>query len=122
MPYRDPQHKEEWEREHHEQRLARRRELRRIEAAREPIEVARPDVGSKEAALIWVPIVVGGVLGSYDPRLAMGVGALALLTAAIGRKGHALWVIGAIILIVGLIFRWTGDHSEIEEGQRGTNA
>ncbi len=34
MPYKDSRRKTEWERLHRPQRLARRRELRRIEAAR----------------------------------------------------------------------------------------
>ena len=34
MPYSDPQKKREWEQEHRSRRLSRRRELRRIEAAR----------------------------------------------------------------------------------------
>lgn len=41
MPYKDEQHKRDWERLHRTQRLARRRELRSIEAAR--IE-AQPEV------------------------------------------------------------------------------
>jgi hypothetical protein len=36
MPYKDLERKKEWEEEHRSQRLARRRELRQIEA-REPM-------------------------------------------------------------------------------------
>jgi hypothetical protein len=35
MPYKDPEWKKEWERLHRPQRLARRRELRRIEVTQQ---------------------------------------------------------------------------------------
>lgn len=36
MPYKDLERKKEWERLHRPERLARRRELRRIAAAQQP--------------------------------------------------------------------------------------
>jgi len=45
MPYKDVERKKEWERLHRPERLARRRELRRIEAEQ---QAARPDTAPSE--------------------------------------------------------------------------
>jgi hypothetical protein len=45
MPYKDPERKKEWERLHRPQRLARRRELRRIEVTQ---QAAQPEVPSTQ--------------------------------------------------------------------------
>jgi len=50
MPYRDHQRKREWEQRHRTHRVARRRELRRIEAARQAAQPAPPEAGISGAA------------------------------------------------------------------------
>lgn len=114
MPYTDPQRKQEWEQQHRTERLARRRELRRIQQARqEPAGiVGRPEGGN--AALIWAPLVIGGALASYDPKLAMGAGGLTLVAATIGKKGAGWWIAGALILLIGCLLYWC-DRSEESE-------
>jgi hypothetical protein len=51
MPYKDAKRKTEWERLHRPQRLARRRELRRIEAARKEAQPAPLMVDEKKKGL-----------------------------------------------------------------------
>jgi hypothetical protein len=71
MPYKDMDRKKEWEQEHRSERLARRRQLRQIEEAR---MAARPEAlsGHDGAASILLPLVAGGALAAYNPKLAMG--------------------------------------------------
>src|SRR5271167_2426330 len=105
MPFKDVQRKKEWEQQHRTQRLARRRELRRIEAAREE---ARPEVansGAIEAAFL-LPLAGGSALVAYNPKLAIGTGGVALVAAALLKKGLSLWIFGALLLALGLIFHW----------------
>jgi hypothetical protein len=61
MPYKDMERKKEWEQEHRSERLARRRQLRQIEAAR---IAAQPEAfsGHDGAAGILLPLVAGGAL------------------------------------------------------------
>jgi hypothetical protein len=111
MPYKDLQRKNQWEQQHRSKRLARRRELRHIEAARkeaQPDEVLRvhDDIG----AFFWFPLVIGGSLAFYDPKLATGTGGLALLVAALYKKGWSWWIAGLVILTVGLVSQWN-DHN-----------
>ena len=88
MPYKDDQHKREWERLHRPWRLARRRELRQIEAA---WNEAHPGVSrtAGTAANFLLPLAAGGVLATYDPKLAMGAGALTLVVAHVYKKTGA---------------------------------
>jgi hypothetical protein len=105
MPYKDLQRKTEWERVHRPQRLARRRELRKIEAAwkkAHPGMVRVPGVG----AVFLFPLVAGGALAAYSPKLATGTGGLTLLLAAIYKKDWRWWIAGVLILAVGLFFDW----------------
>jgi hypothetical protein len=110
MPYTDPQRKQEWEQQHRTERLARRRELRRIERTRLEATDATGTPEASNPTLVWVPLVVGGALASYDPKLAIGAGGLALLIAAIAKKGAGWWIVGAIILVVGFFFYWSGQN------------
>jgi hypothetical protein len=105
MPYKDMERKREWEQEHRPQRLARRRELRQIEAAR---IAAQPEAlrGQDGGASILLPLIAGGALAAYNPKLAMGAGGLTLLVAALYKKGWSWWIAGVLILLVGLFFQW----------------
>jgi hypothetical protein len=105
MLYKDSQKKREWEQEHRSQRLARRRELRRIEAARTEAQPETP-MAHDGGASILLPLVAGGALAAYNPKLAMGTGALTLLVATFYSKGRSWWVVGLLLLVLGLFFQW----------------
>jgi len=88
MPYKDPERKKEWERLHRPERLARRRELRRSEATQ---PATRPDATTTEhnVATFLIPLVAGGALAAYNPKLGMAAGGGTLAIAAIFKKGWA---------------------------------
>jgi hypothetical protein len=110
MPYSDPQKKLEWEQEHRSQRLSRRRELRRIEAAR--IE-AQPEMQRQQGsgAEFVLPLIAGGALAAYNPKLAIGAGGVTLLLATICKKDIRWWIVGVLILVFGLFFQ-SNDQSK----------
>src|SRR6266481_9090727 len=85
MPYKDLERKKEWERLHRSERLARRRELRRITAAQ---QVARPDATGTEHSIagLMIPMVAGGALAAYSPKLGMAAGGTTLGIAATFKK------------------------------------
>lgn len=107
MPYKDPEAKKEWERQHRRQRLARRRELRRVGAERR--EVQSEALGG---AGFLLPLAAGGALAAYNPKLAMAAGGGTLAVAAIFRKGWAWWALGALVLAVALFFYWNGQNAD----------
>ena len=106
MPYKDLERKKEWERLHRPERLARRRELRRVAAAE---QATRPDATEAEhnLAALLIPLVAGGALAAYNPKLGMEAGCGMLVIAAIFRKGWAWWALGVVILALGLFLYWT---------------
>jgi hypothetical protein len=111
MPYKDVQRKREWERLHRHERLARRRQLRSIEAARKQAEPELRRVEDSRASLL-VPMAAGAALAGYNPALAIGVGSMTLLVAALYKKSWAWWIVGVLILITGLFFEWNKDDTE----------
>ena len=98
MPYKDSERKKEWERLHRPQRLARRRELRRIgaaqQAARPEGSTARPQSG----AGFPVPPATGGDLAAYNPKLGIAAGGATLAIAGISKKGWRWWKVGLVLL------------------------
>jgi len=113
MPFKDPQKKLEWELQHRPQRLARRRKLRQIEAAwkeAHPGAVRFRPQGTVASFLL--PLAAGGALASYDPKLAIGAGALTLAAAAVYKKDWRWWIAGVLILIVGLFFQWNSQTTK----------
>jgi hypothetical protein len=111
MPYKDPQRKMEWEKRHHSQRVARRRELRQIEAAwkeAHPEAVAQRDSGPG----FLLPVVAGAALAAYNPKLAIGVGGVTLLLAGIYKKDLSWWIVGGVILALGLFFQWNDQSAK----------
>lgn len=104
MPYKDPQKKMEWEQQHRPQRLARRRELRQIEAA---WKEAHPEPSGAEGSGAFVfPLVAGGALAAYNPKLAIGAGAVTLIVACAYKKDWRWWIVGILLLAFGLFFQW----------------
>jgi hypothetical protein len=105
MPYKDPERKRQWERLHRSGRLARRRELRQAEAAR---EAAQPDAARLQAGAgnLLFPLAAGSALAVYNPKLAIGAGGLRLAAAALYKKDWSWWIVGLLIVVIGLFFRW----------------
>jgi hypothetical protein len=110
MPYSDPQKKLEWEEQHRSQRLSRRRELRRVEAAR---IAAQPEIQRQQGsgAEFVLPLVAGGALAAYNPKLAIGAGGVTLLLATIYKKDIRWCIVGVLILVFGLFFQ-SNDQSK----------
>jgi hypothetical protein len=111
MPYKDLEQKRQWEQEHRSERIARRRELRQIEAARvetQP-ETHRPH---DARVIILVPLVAGAALAAYNPKLAMGAGGVALCLAAFYKKGGSWWFVAVLLIVFGLFFQWSEQSSE----------
>jgi hypothetical protein len=104
MPYKDPHRKTEWEQLHRTQRVARRRELRRIEAAStQEVPPTPKDFGPA----FFLPVIAGSALAAYNPKLAMRAGGLTLVVAALYKKDWTWWVVGIIILALGAFFEGT---------------
>jgi len=114
MPYKDLERKKEWERLHRPERLARRRELRRIAAAQRP---TRPDATGNEPNVVGflIPLLAGGALAAYNPKLGMAAGGGTLAIAAIFKKGTAWWLLGFLILALALFFYWNKQTAQPEE-------
>ena len=110
MPYKDLERKKECERLHRPERLARRRELRRIAAVHQP---TRPDATGTEPNLagVLIPLVAGGALAAYNPKLGMAAGGGTVAIAAIYKKSWRWWVVGIVILAVALFFYWDNQTS-----------
>jgi hypothetical protein len=106
MPYGDLERKRQWELQHRSQRLARRRELRRIEALRNAAQPSLPHVEDNGAGVLWLPVVGGVALASFSPKLAIGTGSLTLLFAAVYKKGWIWWIAGVLLLVIGILFQW----------------
>ena len=81
MPYKDPERKKEWERLHRTERLARRRQLRQIQAIEQQVSPnpQRIEVGS---SAVLIPLIVGS------------------------KKGWVWWLVGCVILVLALFFYW----------------
>ncbi len=112
MPYKDVELKKEWERLHRPQGLARRRELRRVEAAQRASQPEAPGTQLSEFGFL-VPVVAGGALAAYNPTLGIGTGGLTLAIAAIYKKGWSWWIVGVVILFIALFFYWSDKNAEV---------
>ena len=110
MPYKDPDHKRQWESQHRTRRLARRRELRRIAAAPKAAEPEPPSVDNGAAGILWLPVAGGVALAAYNPKLAIGAGGLTLVAAATLKKGWVWWMVGILTLAAGLFFQWNNQN------------
>jgi hypothetical protein len=110
MPYKDPEQKREWERLHRPQRLARRRELRRVEAAQPESQRNEPSTQQSGVGIL-VPLVAGGALAAYNPKLGMGASGLTLGIAAVYKKDWRWWIVGAVILALSLFFYWNNKNA-----------
>lgn len=113
MPYKDLERKKEWERLHRPERLARRRELRRIAAAQQATRTDATRTGTEHSvAGILIPLVAGGAQAAYSPKLGMTAGGTTLAIAAIFKKDWRWWVVGIVFLAVALFFYWDNQTSK----------
>jgi hypothetical protein len=105
MPYKEPERKRQWERLHRSGRLTRRRELRQAEAAK---EAAQPDAARLQTGTgsLLFPIAAGSALAVYNSKLAIGAGGLTLAAAALYKKDWSWWIVGLLIVVIGLFFQW----------------
>ncbi len=56
-----------------------------------------------------VPLLAGGALAASSPKLALGVGGLALLAATYYREGRQWWLVGAITVLLAIVLlKWDG--------------
>jgi len=108
MPYKDPERKKEWERLHRMDRLGRRRELRLAQAVGQTTQPRAARESSGEVGFI-VPLVAGGALAAYNPKLGMGAGSLTLVVAAVWKKNWAWWLVGCVTLFIALFFYFTNN-------------
>ena len=104
MPYKDLERKKEWERQHRVERLARRRELRQIATAQGATRPTTANQESNEGGGFLIPMIAGGALAAYNPKLGMGAGGLTLLAAAVWKKNWVWWFVGCVVLLIGLLF------------------
>jgi len=119
MPYKDPERKKEWERLHRTQRLARRRELRHVQVLE---QTARPRASTESSGGVGflVPLVAGGELAAWNPKIGMGAGSLTLVVAAVWKKNWAWWLVGCVTLFVALLFYFT--NNEKTDSPTGSSA
>jgi len=111
MPYKDPAAKRAWELRHRAERVARRHELRRIEAAKQaqpPLSAANID----GTGVLFLPLLTGAALAAYRPKLALGAGGLTLVVAALYKKDWRWWVVGILILALGIFFQWNNNNEK----------
>jgi hypothetical protein len=111
MPYKDPNRKKEWELHHRSQRLARRRELRQIEAARLQNE-PQPLESQRDGLSFLLPVIAGGALAAYSPKLTLGAGGATLLVAGIYKKGWQWWAVGVLLVVLAALFLSSGQDDQ----------
>jgi hypothetical protein len=111
MPYKDLEQKRQWEQQHRFERIARRRELRQIEAANAETRPDAPEALDAKVILL-LPMVAGAALAAYNPKLAMGAGGLTLCWAAFYKKGGTWWFAAVLLMVFGLFFLWNEQTSE----------
>jgi hypothetical protein len=101
LPYTDPAQKKEWERRHRHERVARRREQRRVEATSQAAQSVSSELEDGELSP-WHLLAGGSVLALYNPALALGAGGLILAVAAIQKRSWLWWAIGALIVAIAI--------------------
>jgi hypothetical protein len=106
MPYANAQDKRAWEYEHRTERLARRRELRQAEAARQEAEGAPRSPQDLSGGGLLAALAAGSALAAYNPKLAIGAGGLTLAAAALYKKDWNWWLVGILLVILGMFFHW----------------
>jgi hypothetical protein len=121
MPYKNPERKKEWERLHRTVRLARRRELRNVQTVE---QTARPIPAGKAIGGIGlvVPLIAGGALAAWNPKLGMGAGSVTLVIVAVWKKNWAWWLVGCVTLFIALLFYYTNNEKTDNPAGSGAQA
>jgi hypothetical protein len=109
MPYKNPERKKEWERLHRAERLTRRREQRRTQGTEQTTRPAATRESNVGVGFL-VPLVAGGALAAYNPKVGMGAGGLTLVVAAVWKKNWAWWLVGCVTLFIALLFYFTNNE------------
>jgi len=104
MPYKDLERKKAWEQTHRTRRLARRRELRRLEEAAQPIHQSVSNPIGASIGPLWMPMLAVVGIAAYRPKLALGAGGLTLFAAMYYPKGWQWWLIGLLTVLLALLF------------------
>jgi hypothetical protein len=55
---------------------------------------------------VLLPVFAGFGLAAYQPKLAVGAGGLTLVASAIFNKSATWWIVGAIVLVLGIFLLW----------------
>jgi hypothetical protein len=92
VPYANPEMKKLWEQRHRSERLARRRELRRISAANYPAAHA-----TGEPEFPWYLLAGGIALAIYNPALALIISSGIAIISAAKHAGWQWFVLAALI-------------------------
>jgi hypothetical protein len=121
MPYKDPERKKEWERVHRTERLTRRREQRQAQTVEQTI---RPKAIQKVSAGVGfvVPLIAGGALAAWNPKIGMGAGSVTLVVAAVWKKNWAWWLVGCVTLFIALLFYFTNKEKTDNPAGSGAQA
>jgi hypothetical protein len=102
MPYKDPVRKAQWERLHHAERLARRRELRRLEVAT-VAPGGPPGVGpNHRVSFPWLPLAIGAGVSFFKPRWGLAIGGGAILYAVIRSRNWVWYFAGAALIAISI--------------------
>jgi len=113
----------EWERLHRTERLARRREQRQGQASA-PEQTSRPHLTKELSGRVGflVPLVAGGALAAYSPKLGAGAGGLTLIVAAVWKKNWAWWLVGCVTLFIALLFYFMNNEKTDNPTGSGAHA
>ena len=79
-------------------------------------DTTRSDQGSSGVVSFLVPLVAGGAVAAYSPKLGMGASGLTLAIAAVYKKDWRWWMVGVVILALSLFFYWN-DKNAAESGR-----
>ena len=122
MPYKDLERKKEWERQHRAERSARRRELRQIAADQGTTRTVPGNQESGGGGDFLIPMIAGGALTAYSPKLGIGAGGLTLVAAAVWKKSWVWWFVGCVVLLIGLLFYFTENEKPDDPVGSGAQA
>jgi hypothetical protein len=56
-----------------------------------------------------VPLIAGGALAAWNPKLGIGAGGLTLVVAAVWKRNWAWWLVGCVTLFIALLFYFTNN-------------
>jgi cell division protein FtsW (lipid II flippase) len=114
VPYKDPEDKKRWERQHRPERSARRRELRHFATEAEALNRSEAD-GQGAIGLLWVPVVAGGALAACSPTLGIVSGGIILVVASMQKQDWRWWLAGLLMIVLATFFLWKNQNEKNEK-------